>query len=166
MWVGTDSLFTSRQPSAWNICDFWQMRDGDFVTVTNRWADLPEWFELYPSEVANAAGSEIMKQLNEGYQPKEPLNGPNIWRMKAGDRLVWVATQKARQPVRSVLDLRACVLAIGENSTPSITGLSSFGAPQGKELPAAEAAAMRAGFDVAVSLGVPRMFAAEWRFGA
>jgi hypothetical protein len=142
------------------------MRDGDFVTITNRWADLPAGFELHPSEVADAAVFEMMKRLKAGYRPSEPLYGVNIWRAKAGDRLAWVTTRDTRQQVHEILILDACVLAIGENATPTWKGMSYFGAPTGCELPPADAAAMRAGFDVAVGLGVPRVFQLEWRFGA
>ena len=30
------------------ILDFWQLRAGDRITITNRHEDLPEWFELSP----------------------------------------------------------------------------------------------------------------------
>jgi hypothetical protein len=166
IWVATDSFLTSNRPSAWTIRHFWQMRDGDFVTITNRWADLPVWFELHPSEVADAAAFEMMKRLSAGYRPKAPMDGPNIWRAKAGDRLAWVTTRDTRQPVREILDLAACVVAIGENATPSSDGIIGFAAPTRSELPPPEAAAMRAGFDVTAALGVPRVFAREWRFGA
>jgi hypothetical protein len=48
------------------------------VTITNRWLDLPGRFTLHPLEVANRAAYEMMKRLNEGYRPTEPMDGPNI----------------------------------------------------------------------------------------
>lgn len=166
LWVATDSFLTSDRSSAWTIRDFWNMRDGDFVTITNRWVDLPVWFELHPTEVADGAALEMMKRLNAGYQPKGPLDGPSIWRVKAGDRLVWVSTRNTSHPVLEVLDLRSCVVALDENSTSSSETLLDFGVPRDNELPGAAAAAMKAGFNAATALGTPRVFAPEWRFGA
>jgi hypothetical protein len=166
LWVATESILISNHPSGWTIRDFWQMRDGDLVTVTSRWADLPGWFELHPTEVAVVTAFEMKKHLDAGYHPQERMDGPNIWRAKAGDRLVWATTLDRNQPVREVLNLGSSVLAIGENLTTSLEQIIGFGAPEGDELPAADAAAMRAGFDAAVSLGTPRVFAPEWKFGA
>jgi hypothetical protein len=165
LWVGTDSILTSNQKSAWTIRDFWQMRDGDLVTITAKWADLPEWFELHPSEVAGKAAIEMKMRLDEGYRPDEPMDGPNIWRAKAGDRLVWVTASAPSQPIVELLDLRTCVLAVGESSAVSLEQFI-FGAPESDEAPPAHVAAARAGFDAAVGLGAPRVFAPEWTFGA
>ena len=166
LWVGTDSFLTSDRSSGWTTRDFWQMRDGDFVTITNRWADLPAWFELHPLEVADRAALEMMKRLDAGYKQREIMDGPNLWRMKAGDRLVWVTNRDRSQPVREILELKACVLAIADNASPSSDFDAVFRALQGTELPASDAAAMRVGFDAATALGAPRIFATEWRFGA
>jgi hypothetical protein len=166
LWVGTDSILTSNQRSAWTIRDFWQMRDGDSVIITNRWADLPGWFELHPTEVGGDATVEMTKRLNAGYRPDDPMEGPSIWRAKAGDRLVWVTTSDTSRPVREILDLRSCVLALGESSTFSLEQFIAFGAPEGEDPPPADVAATRAGFDAAASLGMPRVIAPEWKFGA
>ncbi len=163
VWVGTDSFLTADRASSWAIRGFWQMRDGDYLTITNRWADLPVWFELHPLEVADRAATEMMKRLDAGYKPKELMDGPNLWRAKTGDRLVWVSLTDSSNPVKELLNLRACALVLGENSNPTSEGIIAFGAPEGEELP--PAAAVRTGFDAAVALGAPREFAPEWRFG-
>ncbi len=165
LWVWTNSFLTSDQRSSWIIRDFWEMRDGDFVTITNRLVDLPPWFELHPGEVAGDAAIETMKRLKNGYQPKEPIEGPNIWRVTAGDRLAWVRTNRAGPPVREILTLRSCALVIGETSSLSSQSLVIFGAPKSNILSPADGAAMRAGFDAATALGAPREFAAVWKFG-
>ena len=165
LWVGTDSFLSADQESAWKIRDFWQMRDGDFLTITNRWQDLPVWFQLHPLEVAGRAVWEMQKRLAAGYKPTEPMDGLNIWRAKAGDRLVWVSLQHPSKPVREILTFQDCALVVGENSNPKRDGTIFFGAPE-DELLLPASAAMRAGFKMAVGLGVPRTFAVKWRFGA
>ena len=166
LWVGTDSLLKADQASSWTIRDFWEMRDGEHITITNRWVDLPGWFEPHPSEVANSAALEMMKRLDAGDEPKEVMGAPNLWRPKAGYRLVWVSLAEPNKPVKKLLDLQACALVLGENSNLSFVAVAAFGSPEGKELPPANATVMRGGFDAAVALGVPREFALEWRFGA
>jgi len=166
LWVSMDSFVNADCASSWSIRDFWQMRDGDCLTITNRWADLPPWFEPHPSEVADRAADEMMKRLDAGYQPKEVMGGPNLWRAKTGDRLVLVSVEKPIKPVRQLIILRACALVLGENSNPTPQGLTDFGVSGGKELHAPELTAVRAGFDAAVALGVPRELGLDWRFGA
>jgi len=165
LWVGIDSFLTSDQESAWKIRDFWQMSDGDFVTITNRWSDLPTWFELHPSEVGGSAAFKMMGRLAAGYQPKEPMYAPNIWRVKAGDRLVWVSLERPSEPMREIIVFNACALASRENCTLNFDSPIHFAVPDEKDLSPAAAAAIRASFKAAVGLGVPRDFAEEWRFG-
>ena len=166
VWVGTDSFITADCASSWRIRDFWQMRDGDYLTITNRWADLPAWFELHPSEVAGRTVDDMMKRLDAGYQPKEVMEGANLWRVMTGDRLVLVSLVNSAQPVRQLLNLRACALVLGENSNSTSYGLRGFGVPEGGDILAPALAAVRAGFDAAAALGMPRELALEWGFGA
>ncbi len=142
------------------------MRDGDSVTITNRWVDLPEWFQLHPLEVANSLAYEMARRLEAGYKPTKPMSAPNVWRVPAGDRLVWVKTAEPSCPVAQLLDMRACALVLGENTSWTKDGAALFGSPQGAELPPTAAAALRVGFKAAVGLGVPRTFSTEWRLGA
>lgn len=165
LWLATGSLLTASLASSWKIRDFWQMRDGDYLTITNRWADLPGWFQLHPSEVANGAACEMLARLNAGYQLTEVMDGPNLWRAKTGDRIVCVSIADSRNPVNGLLNLRSCALVLGENPNPTSDSTIAFGAPDGDELPTAAAAAMRTGFDLAVALGAPREVAPEWQFG-
>src|SRR5205809_4811744 len=120
LWVGVDSLLNSGEESGWTMRDFWTMRDGDFVTITNRWADLPRWFELHPSEVAGGAAFKVMQRLQAGYQPTEPMNAPTIWRVKAGDRLVWASLERRAEPLREIIAFKACALVSGDSSTSDV----------------------------------------------
>jgi hypothetical protein len=163
LWVGVQDFFASDRASGWTIHDFWQMRDGSMVCITNRSVDLPVWFDLHPTEVAGAGCSAMMARLDAGYEPDEPMAWPNLWRAKAGDRLVWVTTLDNRNPVREVLKLNTCVAAIGEENSPSMEGVLSFVGPS-RDLTSSDAIAMRAGFDAAVALGAPRVFAPAWLF--
>ena len=74
--------------------DVWQLSDGDSVTLTNRIADLPSDFELHPLETKGSLAYWMMSRIKEGYQPGEPVDGPNLWRVLAGDVLVWGGAQR------------------------------------------------------------------------
>jgi hypothetical protein len=163
LWIATDSPFSANSQSAWTIRDFWQIHDGDAVTITNRWADLPAWFELHPLEVAGRAVGEMMKKLATGFNPSARLDGPNIWRVKAGDRLVWVTVSPSAGEIRKLFDFPSCALVLGENTTRPTT---VFGAPDDANPSPAVTSAMRKGFEAATRLGMPRTFCPEWRFGA
>src|SRR5439155_22995963 len=57
-------------------------------------ADVPAWFELHPLEAAGALVYLIMEKLNSGYQPGEPCDGPNLWRIFSGDRMGWIGPSR------------------------------------------------------------------------
>jgi hypothetical protein len=73
--------------SAFDIDDFWELRDGNHVTITNRFADLPGWFQLHPLEASGSNAYRIMERLNEGMEVRPPYDGPNLWRVFAGGRI-------------------------------------------------------------------------------
>jgi hypothetical protein len=111
-----------------DVVDLWALRDGDFITITNRLVDLPAWFELHPTEVQGLLAHEMGRKLEQGYQAGEVIDGPNLWRLKAGDRMVWVGVSRPGSPatngIIAILDFHECALAIGESSKPQ--GLLEF----------------------------------------
>jgi len=164
LWVVADSPFNSDPESAWNIRDFWQLRDGDSVTITNRWVDLPVWFELHPLEVAGRAVSEMMNKLARGFQPSKPLDGSNIWRVATGNRLAWVTVSGPVRSVREIFDFTSCALVLGETNR-NMDMETCFGAPDDGEPPPEVTSMMRKGFDAAVKIGLPRTISPKWKFG-
>jgi hypothetical protein len=166
MWVRCVNLFGQGE-SAYRILDFWELRDGDFVTITNRPEDLPVWFELHPTEVRNALAHKMMARLNAGHSPGVPADGPNLWRARSGDRLVWVGgrgSERTREPVRGLLSLQECALVIGESSRPG-DWPAIFGAPSADQASPEDATLLRCGFLRAVELGLPRSLDARWGLG-
>jgi hypothetical protein len=166
LWVATDYIFNADSESAWTIRDFWQLRDGECVKMTDRWADLPAWFELHPLEVAGQAVAEMKKKLEQGFDPSEPLDGPGVWRVNAGDRVVWVTVSGVNRGVREIFDFKNCALVLGENSKAGTGKPTFFGVPDPGERPPDVISIARAGFDAAVAQGMPRTISPEWLFGA
>ena len=53
----------------WTVIDLWELGEGNSVTITNRPEDLPEWFELHPTETSGSLVYKMLRRINEGYQP-------------------------------------------------------------------------------------------------
>jgi hypothetical protein len=167
MWTRCTDLFAQGE-SAFRILDFWEIRDGDAVTMTNRMEDLPAWFELHPTEARGVLAYAVLARLEGGWAPGEPLDGPNLWRAQCGDRLVWVDPSAAREgedAVRALVNFRESALVFGE-STTATDWTMLFGAPSTERASPEVAAAMRSGFLAAVQLGLPRSVdTGDWGLG-
>jgi len=85
LWLGYPDIFSG--PDAIQCYDLWEMRDGYHITITNRIEDLPAWFELHPTEVCGVLAMKMMVKIEKGLRPGEPMDGPNLWRLKSGDRV-------------------------------------------------------------------------------
>jgi len=144
------------------VLDFWEMVDGSSVLITNRQADLPPWFELHPLEVSGSLARWMMRRLNEGYKPQEPIEGPNIWRAKGGDRIAWVGNERPGQPtidgVLALLDCRDSALVLGDHPDGPLAFTNVKGDAEvvvkGRQAVRAER-----------TLGPIRSFEPEWRLG-
>ncbi|HKL83299.1 MAG TPA: hypothetical protein VJ879_12365, partial [Desulfobacter sp.] len=93
VWAKSPGIFSSLN-NEHKIADIWELQDGNFVTITNRQVDLPDWFDLHPLEVSGSLSYWMQKRLDEGYEPEEPIDGPNLWRVFAGDRIFWVGSSR------------------------------------------------------------------------
>lgn len=193
LWITPKSmmhLLRGGGQDAWQMADFWEMRDGDFVTLTNRRSDLPSWFQLHPTEVAGREVPRMMARLKSGWEPGEITDGPNIWRVKAGDRLAWVGPSRPDAPTvegtLKIIEVRASLLAIGESHADPTEGrhVPAGSLPEGvspSELAIADALGFGSASKPSPSsddtrrchqalqfmwdLGVPDSFAEYWRFG-
>lgn len=150
-----------------SIVDMWQMKNNDLVTITNKTEDLPSWFELHPTEISGKLTRWMMKKLNSGYKPKNIMDGFNIWRLKTGDRLVWVGQmrpwQLSENGVLGIIDFKECALAIGESEKAE--DILSFGSVNLDGLPLEDSALCEAGLATVNKLGIPRTMCEDWKLG-
>jgi hypothetical protein len=160
LWLGRQGLFRDK----YDIVDFWEMRDGDFATITNRMCDLPPWFSLHPTEVSNAALRAMRTKVENGdYQPNI-IDGPNLWRVKAGDRLVRIGTLQrpgVPWPVMSIVDFGKNGLVVGETND-SGADLLPFGSVTDEDAAQRAGDLFRAGIAAAEGLGTPRTVSMKW----
>jgi hypothetical protein len=170
LWARFRGIF-SPPGNHYKIADIWKLRDGNFVTITNRQVDLPDWFDLHPLEVSGSLVWWMKKRLEDGYNPQEPIDGPNLWRVFAGDRIVWVgpnrSTIQSDDGVLELVDFQENALVYGEPF--DLSGeFAAFGGFDRREPPSPEGTQLcRAGWEALNRLGIPRTAAVdnEWRIG-
>src|ERR1700722_7239033 len=168
LWMGYSDIFSGSESI--EIRDLWEMRDGYHVTITNRPEDFPAWFELHPTEVCDVLVYKMMARIQQGYTPPgECIDGPNLWRLKSGDRLAWVGCARhgriAENGILGVLAFDECALVVGEGNLDSTEDLVGFGAPTSTDMKPEDAARCRAAVSVVKRLGLPRTWTPDWRLG-
>lgn len=169
IWAKFQGIFSS-PVKAYEVADIWELRDGNFVTITNRQLDLPDWFDLHPLEVSGHLVRWMMNRVEEGYAPQEQIEGPNLWRLFVGDRIVWVGPSRggvqSENGVLELVDFKENALVYGEpfdlsGEVPWFGGFEkSEQSSEGKKF-------CRAGWDALNRLGIPRTEAADhqWHIG-
>ena len=166
-WMGYSDTFS--RPESIQIHDMWEMRDGYHLTITNRLEDFPVWFELHPTEVCNSIALKMAARTEEGQYPEEPFDGPNLWRLKSGDRLAWIGAERPERRsidgILAIVDCRECALAVGEGDRGGLEEYIGFGAPSTPSMKSSDAARCQAAVEVVKQLGVPRTWVPEWRLG-
>ena len=168
-WFRWKNIFGDAEHAV-DMLDVWEMRSGDYVTITNRTADLPAWFELHPSEACNCLAYEIMAKLNKGYRPGEIVEGPNLWRARAGDRLAWVGAPrhgvKSHGNVLALLDFAESALVVGEtNRSQTLEESLGFGSITPKGRGPEKVAMIHEATSMVRQMGVPRTIVMDWGLG-
>lgn len=169
LWTKSQGIY-SPEGGNYKIKDIWEFKDGNFLTITNRRVDLPDWFDLHPLEVSNSLVPWMQKRLDEGYEPQEPIDGPNLWRVFAGDRIVWVGPHRSgvhsENGVLEIVDFKENALVYGE-PLEFLEGFPVFGGFTEDELSKEGVRLCRAGLSALNNLGPPRIISTEgqWSIG-
>jgi len=101
-WLRIPGVFSVE----WQILDLWQCDAGDFVTMTNCIADFPPNFKLHPLEKKGAAARKQGSFSAEYAESIEYVEAPNLWKVRSGDRLLWVGESRPQtRPIDGVLGL-------------------------------------------------------------
>lgn len=144
------------------------MQDGYHVILTNRFEDLPAWFAVHPTEATGRCIGPMLSKLNAGSNVGERVDGPNVWRVVAGDRLVWIGAERPGLPsvegVLCLLNFRESALVAGDGAD-TLESFVAYGAPTAERMPEADARALRHAVACVTRLGPPREFASEWLLG-
>jgi hypothetical protein len=160
---------TAKPDKAFHVADIWELMDGDRVSLTNRPCDLPRWFRLHPTEVCGELVYTMMEKLDSGYQPKEIMEGPNIWRARAGDKLIWMGDSrtgyKADLGLLKIFDFGRCALITGEPHDTDSISLTTFGNLTKNWAKTKKTIKCQNAFLKIEHLGLPRDFDPEWKLG-
>jgi len=151
------------------MVDLWEMRDGDFVTITNRpMTCLLRLNCIQPKfEMPWPTGWQLSSRKATSLLI-EPADGPNIWRLKSGDRMAWVGNSRPGQAVDgilAILDCRECCLAFGETNRGGIEDFMAFGSPSKPEASPEDTVRCQIAVKAVRQLGIPRTWAPVWGLG-
>ena len=164
LWANFIGLFSSLGKQ-YKPADAWALRDGNFVTITNRPSDFPDGFDLHPSEVSGQLVGWMMQRLSAGYEPEEPIDAPNLWRVRAGDRVAWVGAPRggvdADGPVLGLLNFDVDALVYGE----PLDILLGFGGVEEKDESEEKVRLLREAWKAICNLGTPNTAAGDDRWG-
>jgi hypothetical protein len=168
LWLGYRDL--SSGPGELQCHDFWEMRDGYRVTFTNRLEDLSPGFQLHPTEVCNSFAYRLMPKIEKGDYPDEPISGPNLWKLRSGDRVAWVGEERPGRRsvtgVLAILDCDECALAVGEgDKEKGLEGFIGFGRPSTPTMRPTDVVRCQAAVRAVKQLGLPRTWGPEWVLG-
>jgi hypothetical protein len=148
----------------------WQMKDGDYLTITNRTQDMPGYFSLHPTEVCNSLAYRVLEQYNKTKLPARPISAPMLLRPKTADRLLQARLLSTESPwgcdFVAALALRNSALVVGETvRTRSLEEMSTYGSladPHNMDIVNAVGMAAK---NYVVKMGDPREFDEEWKIG-
>lgn len=156
-----------RRNNGFDLVHAWRMQDGDTVTITNRFNDLPPWFDLLPSEVEPDSISWLRERQAKGYRTGHRIEKPNVWRMLAGEKIIRIGTGGGSPTGKSkttVVDLKHNALVIGESTgkSPDEVNFCEF---DRSELDILTLERVQTGFQAAIDLGFPWNVPQKWSFG-
>ncbi|MEW5882131.1 MAG: hypothetical protein AB1761_17020 [Pseudomonadota bacterium] len=158
-WARLQGTFATHGPE-YRVADIWKLHDGDFITLTNRVADLPAWFDLHPLEVSGSLVWWMKKRLDEGYGPGDPIDGPNLWRVFAGDRIVWAGPSRRGAPssngILGLVEFNQNALVYGEPLDVS-SGFPRYGAFERDELEPEGVRLCRLGWEAVLRSGAGKL---------
>ena len=147
--------------------DVWAVGRGDFITITNRLEDVPDWLAIYPTEVANKNVEKMRNKLSTGNIPHFVTNDyENVWKPNISDFIVWVGDPRrgvnSQGDVLGIFRFRAGSVVIQNFKDQTYN-------PEGREaikyLNPSNSAKMIEPYNFIVNLGMPRQLAIGWRLG-
>jgi hypothetical protein len=132
-------------------------------------SDLPEWFELHPTEVKETLAFDLLRKLEAGWQPPAIVEGPNVWRVRAGDRIAWLGEPRPGYlgdgGLLAILNFHANALALGESPHGEFLDWMAFGSTSQRTRGDELSSKARLALDVLRDLGHPRVIGIEWSLG-
>lgn len=149
------------------ILDLWLMKEESQLLITNKEAEMPPGFELHPDEVCNALAHRMTEKLNGGWKPGGIIHAPNIWRMRAGDRLTLIGKRSWLEEgmVFSLFTFKESALAYWLRGDGQMPSFEEALAPAPSDGDTKRQEWGRRAVAKVAAMGLPREMAVEWRIG-
>ncbi len=148
-----------------SVLDLWQMQQAGTLWVTRKPADLPPGFELRYDEVCNALAHEMMAAgtLSRG----EKTEAPNIWRIRAGDRLAMIGERPTAEGgvFYGLFDFETAALVYWLRADGEMPFMEEAMASAPLEHDAMRLDWARRAIAKVSAMGTPRIINTEWRLG-
>ena len=169
LWEG--DLVMHFRTCLWNttpeILDFWIMDGGETFSITNKEEEFPSGFELHHTEARNAHAYSVSRRIKERGDPGEVIQSPNIWRVRAGDRVVLIGERPWLDGgvMLHVHDFTECALVFWmyeDGEWPSVEEMVEHGSKQGQE---PQISWGKVAVQKVIAMGAPSSIAEDWRLG-
>lgn len=149
------------------VLDFWVMDGGEEFTITSQEEHFPPGFELHYSEARNTHVPIVSRRIKERGHPGEVMLSPNLWRVRAGDRVVLIGERPWREGgvLFSVYDFSECALVFWmfeDGEWPEPEEMLERGSKQYKE---PQIGWGKAAVQKVTAMGFPASFSEDWRLG-
>ncbi len=109
VWLRNEAGFASS--ADYRPLDIWFLGGGETVHLALRSNRLPPWYDLHPTEMAGILAHRYHHEPDSP-PPVEPLEGPGIWKVRAGDKLLLVLVPR---PTTGVPGGMCCVFDFMDN---------------------------------------------------
>lgn len=157
--------------SMWNttpeVLDFWIMNGGEIFSITNKEEEFPPGFELHYTEARKAHAHTVARRIKERGHPGEVMHSLNIWRVKAGDRVVLIGERSWLDGgvMLHVHDFSECALVFwmhDDGEWPTVEEMIELGSKQGQE---PQISWGKVAVQKVIAMGTPSSIAEDWRLG-
>lgn len=91
--------------------DFWLFDRPVEFAIISKLSELPAWFILHPTERMGELAQAMTGELRKGISFPDPFYAPNVWRVKAGDRIAFFCQRPWTTPAEN-----GWIIDIGENA--------------------------------------------------
>jgi hypothetical protein len=155
-------LLEADRPS---IFDLWQMQQPGKLWLTSKPADLPPGFTLRFDEVCNDLARQMLAAgtLSRG----EKTESPNIWRVRAGDRLAIIGQRPGAEGgvFYGLFDLETAALVYWLRTDGEMPFMEEAMAAAPSEDDAMRVEWARRAIAKVTAMGTPKVMDTEWRLG-
>lgn len=158
LWFSQKSPIRNWSRENLAINDFWIMAQYESIFATCDRKEVPSWFKLHGTDLTHFSLAAALRSAQSGMLDTQPTGGPDVWRVRAGDR---IAVIHLFEDWVEVVMVDRNALFIAETTDPL-----NFAIKQGQRMSLLEKShhveTVRAAVDSVLATGRPRIFSESW----